>query len=68
MPLALLGGGIVGAVLSLAVLDFALIFLSSVAGVKLIVQTIHFNPPMGFALFAVLFGMGVGIQVRMLRK
>jgi len=68
MWLALFGGGIIGAVLSLAVLDFALIFLSSVAGAMLIVQTVHFNPTMSFAVFAVLFGIGVAIQVRMLRK
>jgi len=68
MWLALLGGGIIGAVLSLVVLDFALIFLSSVVGAKLIVQTIHFNPLVSFALFAVLFGVGVAVQVGKLRK
>ena len=57
MWLALVGGGIIGLALALAVLDFALIFLSSVAGAILILQTIHFNPPMSFALFAVLFGV-----------
>ena len=68
MWLALLGGGIIALALALIVLDFALIFLSSVAGAGLIVQTIHIDPPMSFALFAVLFGIGVAIQVRMLRK
>jgi len=68
MWLALVGGGIIGLALALAVLDFALIFLSSIAGAKLIVQTIHLNPTTSFVLFAILFGVGVAIQLGMLRK
>ena len=68
MWLALVGGGIIGLALALAVLDFALIFLSSIAGAKLIVQTIHLNPTTSFVLFAILFGIGVAIQLGMLRK
>ena len=68
MWLSLVGGGIIGLALALAVLDFALIFLSSIAGAKLIVQTIHLNPTTSFVLFAILFGVGVTIQLIMLRK
>jgi hypothetical protein len=68
MWLALFGGGIIALALALAVLDFALIFLSSIAGAKLIVQTIHLNPTTSFVLFAILIGVGVTIQLTMLRK
>ena len=68
MWLALFGGGIIALALALAVLDFALIFLSSIAGAKLIVQTIHLNPTTSFVLFAILFGVGVAMQLIMLRK
>jgi len=68
MWLSLVAGGIIGLALALAVLDFALIFLSSIAGAKLIVQTINLNPTTSFVLFAILIGVGVTIQLTMLRK
>jgi hypothetical protein len=66
--LALVGGGIIGATLALVSLDFAFIFLTCVAGAKVIEQTIDLNPLMSFALFTVLFGVGVTMQLIMLRK
>jgi hypothetical protein len=68
MWLALFGGGILALTLALAVLDFTLIFLSSIAGAELIVQTIQLNPTPSFVLFAILFGVGITIQLIMLRK
>ena len=68
MWLALVGGVIIGLAFALAVLDFALIFLCSIAGANLIVQTIHLNPTTSFILFAILFGVGVTFQLIMLRK
>ena len=68
MWLALVGGGIIGLALALAVLDFAFIFLSSIAGAELIVQAINLNPTTSFVLFATLFGVGVAIQLGMLRR
>lgn len=66
--LALVGGGIIGTALALISLDFAFIFLTAAAGAKLIEQTIDLNPPLNFALFAVLFAVGVTIQLIKLRK
>jgi hypothetical protein len=66
--LTLIGGGIIGAALALISLDFAFIFLTCVAGAKLIEQSIDLKPPLNFALFAVLFAVGVTIQLIMLRK
>jgi len=66
--LTLIGGGIIGATLALVSLDFAFIFLTCVAGAKLIEQSIDLKPPLNFALFAVLFAVGVTIQLIMLRK
>ena len=68
MWLALVGGGIIGTALALISLDFAFIFLTCVAGAKLIEQSIDLKPPLNFALFAVLFAVGVTIQLIMLRK
>ena len=64
----MVGGGIIGLAFALVVLDFALIFLCSIAGANLIVQTIHLNPTTSFVLFAILFGVGVTVQLIMLRK
>jgi hypothetical protein len=66
--LALVGGGIIGTALALISLDFAFIFLTAAAGAKLIEQTIDLNPPLNLALFAVLFAVGVTIQLIKLRK
>jgi hypothetical protein len=66
--LSLIGGGIIGTTFAQIKLDFAFIILITVAGAKLIEQTIDFNPPLNFALFAVLFAVGVTIQLIRLRK
>lgn len=66
--LSLIGGGIIGATLAQITLDFAFIILTTVAGAKLIEQTIDLKPPLNFALFAVLFAVGVTIQLIRLRK
>jgi hypothetical protein len=66
--LALVGGGIIGTALALISLDFAFIFLTTAAGAKLIEQTIDLDPLLNFALFVVLFAVGVTIQLIMLKK
>jgi len=66
--LTLIGGGIIGTTLAHVSLDFAFIFLTSAAGAKLIEQTIDLKPPLNFALFAVLFAVGVTFQLIRLRK
>ena len=55
-------GGIVGAVLVLALFEWALIVLSSLTGAALIVQTIHPGTLLAAVLFAVLLIAGVVIQ------
>ncbi len=61
-------GGIVGALLLLALFDWALIVLSSVVGAHLI-QTAIVLPPTGNAIvFAVLIGVGVLFQIAALRR
>ena len=66
--LALVGGGIVGAALVLAMFDLALIALSCLVGAELIVQATDFSPLVTFLLFVVLVVVGAAIQTGMLRK
>jgi peptidoglycan biosynthesis protein MviN/MurJ (putative lipid II flippase) len=61
-------GGIVGAVLVLALFEWALIILSSLTGAVLIVQTIHPGTLLAAVLIAVLFIVGVIIQAGLRRR
>lgn len=57
-------GGIAGAVILFFIFDWALIFLSSLTGATLIVQTTALNPWVDTALFLVLFSVGIAFQTK----
>jgi hypothetical protein len=61
-------GGIVGIVLVLALLDWALIVLSSLTGASLIVEAIHLRPAISGLLFILLFVVGVAIQASAMHR
>jgi hypothetical protein len=60
--LAFLAGGIIGAALLVAVFDSALLFLSSLFGASLIVETIELPPYQKLILFLVLLAVGLVVQ------
>lgn len=62
VPMIILIGGIIGAVLLYALFDWALIGLSSVAGSTLIVQALDWNPRVEMVLFVVLIVAGIWFQ------
>jgi hypothetical protein len=62
----LIGGGIIGAVLALSLLEPALIGLTAVAGASLVVQAINTGPVVSALVFVVLLAVGVVIQVKTL--
>ncbi|MCI0399644.1 MAG: hypothetical protein L0332_28880 [Chloroflexi bacterium] len=66
--LAFLVGGIIGAVLVLAVFDWALIFLSSLIGANLIVETLALESPLRIVVFLVLVLVGIAVQAATLRR
>lgn len=66
--LAVVGGGIIGAVLVVAFFDFALIGLSSLVGAVLITQAFTFERFTTFLLFVLLVAFGVAIQTSTLKK
>lgn len=55
-------GGVIGAVLVASLLDWALIFLSALAGATLIVQALQFSTIITLLLFLVLLLIGMGVQ------
>jgi hypothetical protein len=55
-------GGLLGAVLILLVLDWALIALSSLAGASLMVHSMHLTRATGSIVFVVLAAIGILIQ------
>jgi hypothetical protein len=61
-------GGVVGLILALALLDWALIVLSSLSGAGLIVQSIVPSRPLAIFVFVVAMAVGIVVQTRMLRK
>ncbi len=61
-------GGIVGAILVLALFEWALVILSSLTGAALIVQTIHPGMLLTALLIAALFIVGVVIQAGLWRR
>jgi len=61
-------GGILGAVLTSMVFDWALVALSSLAGASLIVEGLHLSQGALFAVWLALVALGVFIQTRMMRK
>jgi hypothetical protein len=62
MWLALVGGGIAGAILVLFVFDWALIVLSSLTGAMMIIQAAGLTLPMNILLFLVLLSIGIAMQ------
>jgi MFS family permease len=61
-------GGVIGAVLAVAVLDWALIILSSLAGATAIVQAIALQPTVETIVFVVLVVIGVIVQAALVRR
>jgi MFS family permease len=61
-------GGIIGAVLAVALLDWALIILSSLAGATAIVQAIALQPTVETIVFVVLVVIGVIVQAALVRR
>ena len=55
-------GGIIGAVVMYLLFDWALIFISSIAGATLIVQSIEWAPLYEGLLYAVLIAAGIVLQ------
>jgi Domain of unknown function (DUF4203) len=56
-------GGLLGAILSIALLDPALIILSSLAGATAVSQNVPLEPSARTALFIVMLILGIGVQV-----
>ncbi|MCB0209878.1 MAG: DUF4203 domain-containing protein [Anaerolineae bacterium] len=61
-------GGVIGALLVLALFDPALIGLSALVGANLIMGMIHLAPLLNLVLFVVLFIVGVVFQIGLLRR
>jgi hypothetical protein len=61
-------GGIVGLILALALLDWALIVLSSLSGAGLIAQSIDLSRPLTALVFIIALVVGIVVQARMLRR
>lgn len=66
--LAFIIGGIIGAILVNAFLDWALIILSSLAGASLITDAINLRDGVAFLVFIFLIVIGISVQVKELRK
>ncbi|MFL7793585.1 MAG: hypothetical protein AB8I69_15695 [Anaerolineae bacterium] len=63
-----IAGGIAGLILALALLDWALVVLSSLSGAALIVQSVNLGRPLTVLAFLVVMAVGIVVQARMLRK
>ena len=61
-------GGIIGLILAYAVLDWALIILSTLAGSALIVEALGWSGVIGMVTLIVLLALGISVQASMLRK
>ena len=61
-------GGILGVVLAVALLEWALIIISSLTGAGLIVETTHLRPPVAGPLFVALLVVGIAIQAGLMRR
>jgi Domain of unknown function (DUF4203) len=63
MWIAFAVGGLLGALLTVMLLDPALIIMSSLAGATAVSQNVSLDPPARTALFVVLLVMGIAVQV-----
>jgi MFS family permease len=61
-------GGVLGAVLAVALLDWALIVLSSLAGATAIVQAVNLQPTIDTIVFVVLVAVGIIVQAALMRR
>ncbi len=61
-------GGVIGAILVAALLDWALIILSSLAGATAIVQAIALQPTVETIVFIVLVAIGIIVQASLVRR
>jgi hypothetical protein len=61
-------GGVVGAILVMAVFDWALIILSSLTGATVIAQNVSLDRPASALLFVVLLVLGIVVQARQLPR
>jgi len=61
-------GGLIGAMLMFFIFDWALIFISSLAGASMIIQALSLNPRMEFGLYLALVISGIVIQTVLYRK
>lgn len=59
-------GGVLGAVLVIALFDWALILLSSLTGASLIAQSLPLTPPIRILLFAIVLIIGIIIQASLM--
>ena len=61
-------GGIIGVILVNAVLDWALISLSSLAGASLVSEALNLSKGIALVVFIALIAIGISYQARELRK
>jgi len=66
MAVLFIGGGLVGALLATLVFDWALVILTAFTGTLMIIKSLPFQPPMLTLLFAVLFLIGMAMQLGLL--
>src|SRR5208337_3438824 len=59
-------GGVIGAALIAALLDWALIIISSLAGSSMIINAFHFGRSMAALIFIVLLFIGIAVQASVL--
>ena len=61
-------GGLIGAMLMFFIFDWALIFISSLAGASMVIQALNLNPGMEFGLYLALAIFGLLVQTVLFRK
>ena len=61
-------GGLIGAMLMFFIFDWALIFISVLAGASMIIQALSLNPAMELGLYFALIILGIVIQTVFFRK
>lgn len=61
-------GGIIGSILIAALLDWALIIISSLAGSSMIIAAVHWRTTLAGLAFFVLLAIGIGVQASALHR
>ena len=67
LNLAMIVGGVVGAIVASILFDWALIVLSSLAGAALLVDALEMDPLLSLVAMMVLATAGIAVQARMLQ-